>query len=122
MSKCFRHPKENVQDCKYCKKWRDTFKYFKERNCSHLTVYCAEFKHYRTGETFYKIGLTSKTTEERFDELRERFDVKIRWEVKANLYEAVSKEVNLLYDVQVKQGRAYELKAKKFSGYTELFL
>jgi hypothetical protein len=122
MSKCFRHPQENVQDCKHCTKWRETFKYFKKRNCSHLTIYCAQFKHYKTEEMFYKIGLTSKTTDQRFDELRERFDIKIKWEVKANLYEAVSKEIELLYDVQVKQGRLYVPKAKKFSGSTECFL
>jgi len=121
MSKCFRHITENVQDCKYCKKWRDTFNYFKERKCSKLTIYCAEFTHYRTGEKFYKIGLTSKSTEERFDELRERFDINIRWEVKADLYEAVSKETELLYDVQIRQGRYYEPQAK-FSGMSECFL
>ncbi len=119
--KCHFHPTEDRQDCKYCKKWRDTFKYFKERNCSHLTVYCAEFTHYRTQEKFYKIGLTSKSTDERFDELRERFDIKIHWEVRTDLYNAVTKEVNLLYSTQIKQRRKYEPKAK-FSGQSECFL
>lgn len=122
MSKCFRHTKENVQDCKHCKKWRDTFNYFKKLKCSKLTIYCAEFKHYRTGEKFYKIGLTSKSTEERFEELRERFLINIRWEVKADLYDAVSKETELLYDVQIRQGRKYVPKCKRFEGFTECFI
>ncbi len=86
-----------------------------------MAVYCAEFTHYRTDEKFYKIGLTSRSTDQRFDELRERFDIKIKWEVKADLYAAVSKETELLYDTQIKQRRLYKPKAK-FSGQSECFL
>jgi hypothetical protein len=118
--KCGFHPKLEQQECSYCTKWRKTFKYFKERNCSHLTLYCAELTHYRTKEKFYKIGLTSKTTDQRFDETRERFDVKIQWEVKTGLYSAVTKETTLLYSTQVDQGRRYKPKAQ-FSGQTECF-
>ena len=119
--RCSFHPEFKKQECHYCTKWRKTFKYFKERNCSHLTLYCAELTHYRTKEKFYKIGLTSKTTDQRFDETRERFVVKIQWEVKTDLYRAVCRETTLLYSTQIKQGRKYNPQAL-FGGKTECFL
>jgi hypothetical protein len=119
--KCKFHINENKQECKYCHSWRHAFRSFKKRNTSHLTLYCVQFTHYRTEEWFYKIGVTSQSVDERFDKDRERFDIKVIWEVRTEMYEALSKESQMLYDLQVLQGRKYNPVAL-FSGSSECFI
>lgn len=85
-----------------------------------LTLYCVELKHYHTGEQFYKIGLTTKSVEDRFSEDIERFEiVKVHGERKLKLYDAVTKETQLLFKFH-REGRAYRPQAS-LSGYTECF-
>lgn len=119
--KCKHHIKENAQECKYCHSWRQQFRNFKKKKVSHLTLYCVQVTHYRTEEWFYKIGVTSQTLDERFDKTRERFRIDPVWEVRAPLYDALVKESQMLYDLQVLQGRRYEPRAF-FSGRTECFI
>jgi len=109
----------NEANCPWCAKWRKTFRYFKKRGSSKLRLYCVDLRHYRTGERFYKVGLTTGTVEKRFDEDQERFELKIVKEQEMPLYEAVSKETELLYGFY-KEGRLYRPKAR-ISGYTECF-
>ncbi len=119
--KCSFHILENKQECKYCHSWRQQFSNFKQKKVSQLTLYCVQLTHYRTEEEFYKLGVTSQTLDERFDKTRERFRVDPIWEVTAPLYEALAKESQMLYDVQVLQDRKYTPKAI-FSGYSECFV
>lgn len=84
-----------------------------------MRLYCVKLTHYRTGETFYKIGLTADTVERRFDQELERFSMEIVHEHTFPLYEAVTKETELLYKFHC-QGRSYVPKAK-ISGYSECF-
>ena len=106
-------------NCPWCRKWRKTFNYFKKRNCSELRLYCVDLEHYRTGERFYKIGLTSGTVEERFDEDMERFKLIVIAEQVLPMYEAVTNETRLLHKFH-KEGRLYRPKAR-ISGFTECF-
>ena len=120
---CFRHPTEPKKGCRWCKSWYQTYNYFKaeilKNNLEHvLTLYCVKMTHYRTGEKFYKIGLTSKSVDERFDDLRERFIVDVEWNCVYPLYHAVTHEKELLYKYQVTEGRKYIPKAK-FNGQSE---
>ena len=118
MIKCKFHILEDRKGCKFCSKWRQTFRQFKRTKCSSLKLYCVKLTHYRTGEQFYKIGLTSQTIERRFNETMERFYLEVEWEVTLSLYDAVCQETNLLYHYQVIKGRKYIPKAK-IVGYTE---
>jgi len=113
---CSFHRESN---CPWCAKWRKTFRYFKKRGCSELRLYCVELRHYRTGERFYKIGLTSGTIEKRFDKDMERFKLEIIAQQVMPLYEAVTEETNKLFKFH-KEGRLYRPKAK-ISGHTECF-
>jgi hypothetical protein len=105
--------------CPWCRKWRKTFNYFRKRNCSELRLYCVELTHYRTGECFYKVGLTSGTVAKRFDEDQERFSLIELNEKLLPIYEAVTKETNLLFKLH-NEGRLYRPKAR-ISGYSECF-
>ena len=118
MTECKFHVQENYKNCKFCRKWRQTYRYFKKKRRSNLNLYCVKLLHYRTHEWFWKLGLTSQTLEKRFDETMERFHVTVEWEVSLPMKQAVTKETNLLYYYQVLQGRKYIPKAR-LKGYTE---
>jgi hypothetical protein len=108
-----------IKTCSWCKKWKKTYKYFRDLGKKDLTFYCVHLEHYRTGEKFSKVGLTSSSVEERFDVDMERFKISKYYEQVLPLYEAVTQETSVLYDLEV-AGRLYCPKAK-ISGYTECF-
>jgi hypothetical protein len=116
MQRCKHH---GEFDCGWCAKWRDTYSYFKKRKCKKLTIYCVRLTHYRTGEQFYKVGLTSTTVQSRFERDEERFKIEILKTKELPLYEAVALETKTLYD-KFKAGLKYYPKAR-ISGHTECY-
>lgn len=118
--KCKFHTLEEKNKCKFCAKWRQTYSRFKKLGRSNIRLYCIKLVHYRTHEWFWKIGITSQTIEDRFDETMERFYLQTEWEVILPLYDAVTEETSMLYDIQIVQNRKYAPIAK-FSGHTECF-
>lgn len=120
MRNCKFHSNYEAGKCKWCKRWRKTYNYFKARGCKKLTFYWIIMEHYRTGETFQKVGLTSQTVEQRFDHDLERFKMTVKHTREFPLYAAVTYENHTLHQLE-KDGRLYNPKAR-IGGWSECFI
>lgn len=120
MSNCKFHKDQPKGHCKWCKRWHKTFKYFKKKGCENLTYYWVVMEHYSTGESFSKIGLTSKTVEQRFKDDSERFKIDIMKTKVIPLYAAVTIENHALHAIE-REGRKYNPKSR-ISGWSECFI
>jgi hypothetical protein len=80
-------------------------------------IYCLKFTDVETEETFWKVGVTSKTVEERFYAIRNLFEIEtIKMRELPNLECAILEK-------QIHQEHAHlkHRPARHFSGYTECF-
>lgn len=120
MSSCKFHSDQEQKNCKWCRRWHKTYKYFKDRGCRKLYYYWITLEHYRTGEAFQKIGLTSKSIEKRFERDLERFRIIPQLVTEYPLYTAVTVENHILHQLHLTD-RLYNPKAR-ISGWSECFI
>lgn len=119
-SNCKYHSDQSRSNCHWCRRWHKTYRYFRDLKAKELNYYWIIMKHYKTGESFQKIGLTMKEVEERFKEDSERFSIQTMLVRKLPLYAAVTIENHVLHQLHL-QKRNYNPKAR-LSGWTECFI